>query len=188
VIFLGDNGPAKGGPHIEGWKPDWPQQLVVGSAGPLRGAKTDLFEGGIREPFIVRWPARLEGGREFRAPVIANDVLPTLCAAAGAVVPATTVVDGVDLMPFLRGRRTDVPHEMLYWKIKSSVALRRNEWKLLRLAPEWKPQLYHLFDDIGETRDLAGARPEIVGQLQAAWEAWNRPLPPPARPVPAGKK
>jgi arylsulfatase A-like enzyme len=77
VIFLGDNGPAKGGPHIEGWKPDWPQQLVVGSAGPLRGAKTDLFEGGIREPFIVRWPARLEGGREFRAPVIANDVLPT---------------------------------------------------------------------------------------------------------------
>jgi len=185
VIFLSDNGPAKGGPHIEGWRPDWPAQLIVGSAAPLRGAKTDLYEGGIREPLIVRWPARLEAGNVFRAPVIANDMLPTLCAVAGAAVPASTVVDGVDLMPFLRGERTGVPHEILYWKIKSSVALRRNEWKLVRLAPEWKPQLYHLSDDIGETRDLAEARPEIVEQLQAAWETWNRPLPPPARPAPA---
>ncbi len=91
-------------------------------------------------------------------------------------------------MPFLRGERTGVPHETLYWKIKSSVPHRRNKWKLVRLAPEWKPQLYHLFDDIGETRDLAGARPEIVEQLQAAWETWNRPMPPPARAVPAGMK
>lgn len=187
VIFLSDNGPAKGGPQIEGWKPDWPAQIVVGSAAPLRGAKTDLYEGGIREPFIVRWPARLQAGAVFRAPVIANDVLPTLCAVAGAEVPAATVVDGVDLIPFLRGERTGVPHDTLYWKIKSAVALRRNEWKLVRLAPEWKPQLYQLTDDIGETRDLADTRPEIVEQLQAAWETWNRPLPPPARPVPVRK-
>ena len=187
VIFLSDNGPAKGGPHIEGWKPDWPAQIVVGSAAPLRGAKTDLYEGGIREPLIARWPARLGAGKVFRAPVIANDVLPTLCAVAGAAVPASTVVDGVDLMPFLRGERTGVPHDTLYWKIKSSVALRRNEWKLVRLAPEWKPQLYQLSDDIGETRDLAEARPEIVEQLQTVWETWNRPLPPPARPTPARK-
>lgn len=187
VIFLSDNGPAKGGPHIEGWKPDWPAQIIVGSAAPLRGAKTDLYEGGIREPFIVRWPARLQAGAVFRAPVIANDVLPTLCAVGGAEVPAATVVDGVDLIPFLRGERTGVPHDTLYWKIKSAVALRRNEWKLVRLAPEWKPQLYQLTDDIGETRDLADTRPEIVEQLQAAWETWNRPLPPPARPVPVRK-
>lgn len=187
VIFLSDNGPAKGGPQIEGWKPDWPAHIIVGSAAPLRGAKTDLYEGGIREPFIVRWPARLQAGAVFRAPVIANDVLPTLCAVAGAEVPAATVVDGVDLIPFLRGERTGVPHDTLYWKIKSAVALRRNEWKLVRLAPEWKPQLYQLTDDIGETRDLADTRPEIVEQLQAAWETWNRPLPPPARPVPVRK-
>jgi arylsulfatase A-like enzyme len=189
VIFLSDNGPAKGGPHIEGWKPDWPQrQLIVGSAGALRGAKTDLYEGGIREPLILRWPAGLAGGREYRAPVIANDVLPTVCAAAGAVPPPATVVDGVDLLPYVRGEKTGAPHETLYWKIKSAAALRRGDWKLLMLAPEWTPQLYHLGHDIGETRDLASEQPGVVRALHAAWQEWNRPLPPPARSNPPAKK
>lgn len=189
VLFLSDNGPAKGGPHIEGWKPEWPQrQLIVGSAGPLRGAKTDLFEGGIREPFIVRWPARLAAGREYRQPVIANDVLPTLCAVAGAAIPAGTVVDGVDLLPHVRGEKSGAPHATLYWKIKSSAALRRGDWKLLMLAPEWRPQLYHLGHDIGETRDVAAEHPDVLRELHAAWQEWNRPLPPPARTTPPAKK
>jgi len=189
VVFLSDNGPAKGGPHIEGWKAEWPQRtLVVGSAGPLRGAKTDLWEGGIREPWIMRWPARLRAGAEYRAPVIANDLLPTLAAAAGAAVPAGSVVDGVDLLPFLRGERAGAPHGTLYWKIKSAAALRRGEWKLVMLAPEWTPQLYRLDDDPGETRDLAAAQPAIARELHAAWTAWNAPLPPPARKTPPAKK
>jgi arylsulfatase A-like enzyme len=189
VIFLADNGPAKGGPHIEGWKPDWPQrQLIVGSAGPLRGAKTDLLEGGIREPFIVRWPARLAAGATYRAPVTAMDILPTACAAAGATPPAGTFVDGVDLVPYLRGERTRPPHETIYWKIKSSSALRRGDWKLLLLAPDWKPQLYHLGHDIGETRDLAAERPDLTRELHTAWQTWNHTMPPPARPTPAAKK
>ena len=182
VIFLGDNGPAKGGPHIEGWKPDWPKQIVVGSAGPLRGAKTDLFEGGIREPFILRWPARVAAGATYRRPISAMDVLPTVCAAAGAAVPATTVVDGVDLLPFLRGEREGEPHPTIFWKIKSSAALRRGDWKLVMLAPEWKPQLYDLAADVGESRDLAAAKPELTRELHAAWQTWNTTMPPPARP------
>ncbi len=188
VIFLSDNGPAKGGPHIEGWKPDWPKQLIVGSAAPLRGAKTDLYEGGIREPFIVRWPARLAAGATYRPSVTAMDLLPTLCAAAGAAVPATTVVDGVDLMPFLRGDRTGVPHETIFWKIKSSAALRRGDWKLMMLAPEFRPQLYDLATDIGESRDLAAEKPDLTRELHVAWQAWNQTMPPPARPSPAAKK
>ncbi len=186
VIFLSDNGPAKGSAAIVGWKPDWPKQLIVGSAAPLRGAKTDLFEGGVREPFILRWPAQLKAGATYRPAVTAMDVLPTACAAAGVVaaIPATTFVDGVDLMPFLRGERTDVPHETLFWKIKSAAALRRGDWKLLLLAPDWKPQLYHLAADIGETRDLAGEKPELTRELHEAWQAWNRTMPPPARPTP----
>jgi arylsulfatase A-like enzyme len=189
VVFLSDNGPAKGGPHIEGWKPDWPRGItVVGSAGPLRGAKTDLWEGGIREPFILRWPARLAAGTTYRAPVSSMDILPTLCAAAGAAVPATTVVDGVDLVPFVRGELTAAPHETIFWKIKSAAALRRGDWKLMLLAPDFKPQLYNLADDIGETRDLAAAKPELTRELHAAWQAWNRTMPPPARPAPGAKK
>lgn len=188
VIFLSDNGPAKGGPHIEGWKPDWPNPLVVGSTGPLRGAKTDLFEGGIREPFIVRWPARLKAGSTYRHPVTAMDLLPTICAAAEATVPGTTVVDGVDLMPFLRGEREGAPHDDIYWKIKSAAALRRGEWKLMMLAPEFTPQLYNLTSDIGESRDLATAKPEVLQELHTAWQAWNQTMPPPARTTPPQKK
>lgn len=189
VVFLGDNGPAKGGPHIEGWKPDWPTQLIVGSTGPLRGAKTDLLEGGIREPFIARWPAQLKAGLTYRHPITAMDVLPTVCAAAGVSVPATTTIDGVDLLPFLRvasdrdpGR---APHDTIFWKIKSAAALRRGDWKLLMLQPDWKPQLYHLGTDPGEARDLAAEKPDLTRELHAAWQTWNAPLPPPARRPPA---
>ena len=187
VVFLGDNGPAKGGPHIEGWKPDWPKQLIVGSTGPLRGAKTDLLEGGIREPFILRWPAQLPAGLTYRHPVIANDLLPTACAAAGAVIPAPTLVDGVNLLPFLRatvaapGASDRAPHHTLYWKIKSAAALRRGDWKLLLLAPDWRPQLYHLATDPGESRDVSAEHPALSRELHAAWQAWNAPLPLPAR-------
>lgn len=187
VIFLGDNGPAKGGPHIEGWKSDWPKQLVVGSAGPLRGAKTDLFEGGIREPFILRWPARLAAGATYQKPVTAMDVLPTVCAAAGVAIPATTVVDGVDVMPFVRGDRSGVPHDTIFWKIKSSAALRRGDWKLVMLAPDWKPQLFNLASDVGETRDLAATHGVFMRELHAAWQAWNQTMPPPARATPLKK-
>ena len=183
VVFLSDNGPAKGSAAIVGWKPDWPKQLIVGSAAPLRGAKTDLFEGGIREPFIVRWPAQLKAGATYRHAVTALDILPTACAAAGAAIPATTVADGVDLLPFLRDTRSGAPHATIFWKIKSAAALRRGDWKLMLLAPDWKPQLYDLAADIGEARDLAGEKPKLTRELYAAWQAWNLAMPPPARPT-----
>ena len=189
VIFLSDNGPAKGGPHIEGWKPDWPRGItIVGSTGPLRGAKTDLLEGGIREPFILRWPARLAAGATYRQPITAMDVLPTVCAAAVAALPVATVVDGVDLVPFLRGELPGEPHATIYWKIKSAAALRRGTWKILMPAPSFQPQLYDLASDIGESRDLAAAKPELTRELHAAWQTWNKTMPPPARPAPAAQK
>ncbi len=201
VVFLSDNGPAKGGPHIAGWKPDWPEHLVVGSSAPLRGAKTDLLEGGIREPFIFRWPAKLPAGGTYRHPVTAMDLLPTLWAAAGVKIPDTTAVDGVDLLPFLRGERPGAPQATLYWKIKSAAAVRQGDWKLVlqsadwradRYNPpsdpaDWKPQLYNLASDPGESRDLATAKPELVRELHGKWQAWNKTMPPPARAAPVRK-
>jgi arylsulfatase A-like enzyme len=116
------------------------------------------------------------------------DVLPTACAAAGVRPTATTMVDGVDLVPFLRGDREEAPHGDLFWKIKSAAALRRGDWKLLMLAPEFRPQLFHLGRDVGEARDLAGEEPALTRELLDAWQAWNRTMPPPARPTPAAAK
>jgi len=121
--------------------------------------------------------------------VIANDILPTLCAATGATIPKESRVDGVNLLPYLRGERSAPPHDLLYWKVKSAAALRRGDWKLVMLAPDWKLQLYNLRDDVSETRDLAAQEPAITRELYAAWSTWNEPLPPPARksaePLPA---
>ena len=91
----------------------------------------------------------------------------------------------MNLLPFVAGERADPPHATLYWKIKSAAALRRGDWKLVMLQPDWKPQLYDLAADIGETRDLAGEKPELTRELHEAWQEWNATLPPPARPVPA---
>ena len=103
IVFLSDNGPAHGGPWITGWDAAWLKRLIVGSAAPLRGQKVEVFEGGIRVPFIVRWPAKLRAGQTFAQPVSAMDVLPTLCAATGTAIPSTTITDGVNLLPH-RGR------------------------------------------------------------------------------------
>jgi len=131
----------------------------------------------------------LQANTAFRAPVIANDILPTLCAATGATIPKESRVDGVNLLPYLRGERSAPPHDLLYWKVKSAAALRRGDWKLVMLAPDWKLQLYNLRDDVSETRDLAAQEPAITRELYAAWSTWNEPLPPPARksaePLPA---
>ncbi len=103
IVFLSDNGPAHGGPWITGWDASWPKRLIVGSAAPLCGQKVEVLEGGIRVPFIVRWPAKLRAGQTFAQPVSAMEVLPTLCAATGTAIPSTTITDGVNLLPH-RGR------------------------------------------------------------------------------------
>lgn len=181
VVFVSDNGPAKGSMAIKGWQEGWPERLVVGSAGPFRGAKTDLLEGGIREPFIVRWPRRLPAGGTYDAPVSTMDLLPTVTAAAGLPVPPGTQVDGIDLLPFLTAADRGRPHDILFWKIKSATAVRRGRWKLVMQSPDWQPLLFDLDIDPAEARDRAADQPALVAELQAAWRAWDATLPPPAR-------
>jgi arylsulfatase A-like enzyme len=182
VVFLSDNGPANGGKWIEGWDPAWPKQLIVGSAGPLRGQKVEVLEGGIRVPFLLRWPAKLPAGTTFTQPVIACDVLPTACAAAGIPIPATSLTDGVNLLPHLAGEKPAPPHATLFWKTKADAALRRGDWKLVLQGPNPAPQLYHLATDIGEVKNLATEKPDLTRELHAEWQAWNVTLPPASQP------
>lgn len=187
VVFTSDNGPAQGGPFIKGWRDDWPKSVLVGSAGGLRGHKAQFFEGGLREPFVLRWPAGLPAAKVYGQPVSTMDLYATCCDAAGVKPPQGTKLDGVSLLPYLRGENSGPPHETLFWKWGSQGAVRQGNWKLV-ISP-WKPQrqLFNLADDESESRDLAGEKPELVEQLYSAWTRWSAPFPPQAGPKPESK-
>ncbi len=145
---------------------------------PLRGQKGDVFEGGIRIPFVVSWPGQLPAGKSFDHPVISLDVLPTAIAAAGAKRdPKLPALDGVDLVPFLAGKNPAVPHPRLFWRMDGgeAFAVREGKWKWLRTYDN-PPELYDLAGDIGESRNVATQHPDVATRLAAAAAAWNREL------------
>lgn len=145
---------------------------------PLRGQKGDIWEGGIRVPFVVSWAGHVKPGGVYEQPVISLDALPTALAAAGAKRdPKLPALDGVDLLPFLTGKNAAAPHARLFWRMDGgeAFAVREGNWKWLRTYSN-PPELYDLSRDIGESRNLAAEKPEIAGRLAAAAEAWNREL------------
>jgi arylsulfatase B len=167
VFFISDNG----GPTRE----------LTSSNLPLRGGKGDMYEGGIRVPFLARWTGHLPAGRPYSHPVISLDVYATAAAAAGAELPSAPI-DGVDLLPYLAGAETGRPHEVLFWRAGSRTALRRGDWKLVRNARRGNDQweLFHLADDISETRDLSGSNPERFAELKSVWKEMDSQMAEPA--------
>ncbi|MBX9603369.1 MAG: sulfatase-like hydrolase/transferase [Bryobacteraceae bacterium] len=171
VVFLSDNGS--------------PAHFGAGSNAPLGGEKVTYYEGGIRVPFLIRFPGRVKAGQEYDQPVSSLDVLPTLLAAAGSARPAE--LDGVDLMPHLKGDRQQPPHETLYWRAGYQTAARRGPWKLLQI--DGKARLFHLGSDLAERKDVAAQHPDVTKALVEAVARWNsglvKPLWAPARiPIP----
>ena len=177
VAFVSDNGPARGADYLSGWRKERPEETILGSAGPLAGHKAQLQEGGIREPFILCWPEHFEAGRVYRRPVSTLDLYPTFCAAASAKIPEATKLDGVNLIPYLKGEAEGDPHEALFWKTHNAGAVRHGDWKLI-IEPRGKKRLFDLSDDMGESRDLSAERPAIVQRLHRAWMDWAEPFPP----------
>jgi len=174
VAFISDNGgPTMPGTTINGSRND-----------PLRGSKRTTLEGGIRVPFIVSWPGRVKPG-VFHQPAIQLDLHVTALAAAGVEVKPKWQLDGVNLLPFLDGRRSGPPHDALYWRFGGQMAIRSGDYKLVRYdtnadtrtgagnQPVTAAKLYNLAADVGETRDLAAAMPDKVKELQSQWDAWN---------------
>ncbi|MFO1076281.1 MAG: sulfatase-like hydrolase/transferase [Planctomycetota bacterium] len=146
--------------------------------GPLRGHKGQTFEGGIRVPFLARWPGHLPKGTVCDEPVIQLDIAATALAAAGASPPTEHPLDGTDLLPHLRGDAKAPPHEALFWRFGDSWAIRMGAWKLVHQG-DGAPMLFDLAHDIGEAADLAAKEPERVKALQARFDAWARELAPP---------
>jgi len=171
VTFTSDNGPHREGGH----RPEF-----FDSNGPLKGIKRDLTEGGIRVPFIARWPGTVKAGETSGHPSAFWDMLPTFCELAGAKAPED--IDGISIVPTLTGRGTQRRHEYLYWEFWSrggAQALRKGKWKALRLGvmknPDAPVRLYDLEKDLGETTDVAAENPEIARELAALMTAAREP-------------
>lgn len=151
-----------------------PIAVTHSSNAPLRGAKGQVFEGGVRVPFLISWPGRLPAGKEFAAPVHSLDVFATVAALAKATVPEARPLEGVDLLPYLTGQKTGAPHERLFWRTGGGAkfAVREGDWKLTAEDPT-QPQLFNLATDLGETTNIADRHPEVLARLRRAYDEWN---------------
>ncbi|HEX3869120.1 MAG TPA: sulfatase [Pirellulales bacterium] len=174
VIFTSDNG---GLSTSEGW----PTSNV-----PLRGGKGWLYEGGIREPLLIRWPklihvgAATKPGSTIDAPVISPDFLPTVLDATGVRPQASQTLDGVSLLPLLRGK--SLAQRALYWHFPHynnqggapAAAIQRGDWKLIEWQEDHAVELYDIAHDLSETNNLAAKEPDRVAQLRGELHAWQK--------------
>lgn len=171
VIFLSDNG--------------GPTKTNASLNTPFRGGKSDVFEGGIRIPFLMQWKGKIPTGMVYEKPIISLDILPTALAASGAEINPEWKLDGVNLLPFLSGEKTEAPHHTLYWRFNRLTdkpedncwAIRQGDWVLMcNNVGRFPVSLYDLSKDPGQTRDLVDTHPERVSAMRKQWEAWNAEL------------
>jgi arylsulfatase A-like enzyme len=158
IFFTSDNGPHKEG----GVKPEF-----LGSSGPLRGIKRDMYEGGIRVPMIACWPGKIPPQSVSDQVWAFWDFLPTAAELAGVKPPDG--VDGISMLPALLGKKQTNQHEFLYWEFHeggSKQAVRMGSWKAVRKSPGSPLELYDLASDLGETNNVAGSQPRVVGKIE----------------------
>jgi arylsulfatase A-like enzyme len=148
---------------------------------PLLGGKLTLFEGGQRIPYLMQLPGVLPAGATYDRAVSTLDIFPTVATLAGAELPPGR--DGVDLVPFLTGRKEGDPHEALFWRNGTNSAVRKGRWKLVNLGEGEHVLLYDVVADIGETNDLAAAHPEVLDELSGLLERWQSELVDPLWPT-----
>jgi arylsulfatase A len=160
VVFTSDNGATF---ETGGYDP-----AFFESNAPWRGAKQDLYEGGIRVPFVARWPGRIPGGLVRDDPTASWDLMATFASLGGTRVPGHT--DGVSLWPALSGGSA-LRRDHLYWEFQGRQALRQGRWKLWRDARKNVTELYDLVADPGERHDLSSAQPARVAQMRRMMES-----------------
>lgn len=159
LVFLTDNGGSKA-------------MSAVNT--PLRGAKQQNYEGGIRTPFIVSWPAAFKGGRSLDIPISSLDILPTALEAAGIALPTAKPLDGKSLLPLLTGK--SARHiDTFYWSeggAAGGFAVRSGDWKLVQQRGPSKVELFDLARDPAESTDLAPQNAAKVAELTKLYDTW----------------
>ena len=163
LFFLTDNGGSK---------------AMQADNGSLRGFKGSLYEGGIRTPFVVSWPARFTGGRKIDTPVISLDILPTVLDATGSTDATSTnpPFDGKSLLPLIADQ-AEPHHQTMYWSeggLTGEWAVRHGDWKLH--VDKKRVSLFDLSKDPGEKSNLSGQHPQRVKQLTALYDSWLKEM------------
>jgi len=166
IIFTSDNGGHDGVPR------------QFNTSGPLSGFKRNLTEGGIRVPFIARWPGMIPAGKTSDEIIAFWDMMPTFAELAGTEIPANT--DGRSLIDALKSGRIEQPHEYLYWdyghcRDRYDQAVRIGRWKGIRLGRKSKVHIYDLENDIGEKNDIASQHPEVVKKIEGIMKKAVKP-------------
>jgi arylsulfatase A-like enzyme len=163
VMFASDNGPHKEGGADPGF---------FNSSGPVQGIKRDLYDGGIRTPFIVRWPGRVKAGSTSDHISAFWDFLPTASELAGANPPNN--IDGISMVPTLLGTGSQKQHEYLYWEFHErggKQAVRIGDYKAVRLNIHKEPnsplELYNLADDLHEDNNIASEQPDLIAKIES---------------------
>lgn len=145
------------------------------SNGRLKGWKGNQFEGGHRVPFFVSWRNKLRGGRTFDGLSSSLDIFPTAMAAAGIMESPGKPLDGVNLLPYLRGEQKGEPHEKLYFRKGRPGGMRDGKWKLIRLE-DYGSVMYNLEENLGETNDLKEGYPDQYKSMQSDMQEWEKGL------------
>lgn len=156
VIFVSDNGAGGGG-----------------DSGPLRGRKGQMFEGGVRVPFLMRWPGQIKPGTVSDEFLTALEVFPTLVNAAGAQLPDGVAVDGFDMLPVIQ-RREPSHRQSMFWERQGEFGARVGKWKLVESRRG--SGLFDLSEDIGEKNDLSNELPDVRERVAASYRAWARDM------------
>jgi len=163
VFFLSDNG--------------GPETKNASNNGPLREGKGSVYEGGFRVPFALQWKNEIKAGT-FDAPVSSMDIFATISALTGIPGNPGHPLDGVNLIPYLKGEKSDVPHETIFLRKFDGrrFAVRHGDYKLVTFRNDTIKELYHLADDLGEENNIAEQHPEILNELNMLRSEWNEQL------------
>ncbi|MFK7849477.1 MAG: sulfatase-like hydrolase/transferase [Akkermansiaceae bacterium] len=164
IFFLSDNG--------------GPQSKNGSNNAPLRGNKSDVWEGGYRVPFALQWSAKIKAGTVYDKPIISLDIFGTIAALSSAPIAKERPLDGVNLIPFLTGQKQGDPHEALFIRKfdQGRFAVRHGDSKLVIDKADGSPLLFDLSKDISEKNNTAKGHPERVAELNRLRENWNKEL------------
>ena len=140
---------------------------------PFRGWKISFFEGGIRVPFILSWPDQIDPGLKFDKPVHHFDIFSTIASAANVQIPMDRKIDGVDLMPYIKGEKIANPHQTLFWRSGNHQAVLHENWKYLISKKEGTKWLFDTDQDPLETNNLININPEKTSQIENLLAMFN---------------